>query len=178
MDSTHFIGQDFQTMVCRIRSCFWQQPDANWSIIKYQRITNQGQHIQFLYSQKAWTKAEYYSTNRTDLRELLIDITLTSPLQKDYTALIKDTTGTVILWSIESIVGGLPYIAFNTYLEAVIPMNCLPHLNNLANRLVVSRRVAELNPTGNNCQPTRNYFDGYATGYGRYVQDVYWSLLS
>lgn len=178
MDSTRFIGQNFKSMAPGLDYVFGKQPDANWINDKIGRgLLTKDSTFNFLYRQ-SFEQSLKITAQLEPIRELIIDLNLDKTFSKDYTALIKDTTGTGNNFGqLNPLFSGgfsVSYIAFNTLFGKSNPNELSATFKEFeANRLVVSRRVASLNPYWQQLPANQQFTsDGYARGYGRYSQDV------
>jgi len=177
LDSTKFIGQDFSTMQPGLDYVFGKQPDANWLDRKAkQGLFTRDSTFNYLYTQNY----EQHLTIRAQvspLREFTIDLSLDKTFTKNYSELFKDTTGTAGLAHLSPLADGgfsVSYISFNTLFRKQDPNEISQTFKTFENnRLIVSQRVAALNPYWQGLGAGQKFTaDGYATGYGRYAQDV------
>ena len=112
------------------------------------------------------------------IRELIIDLTVDKTFTKDYSALIKDTTGTGNNFGILNPLfsGGfsVSYISFGTLFGQQNPNELSATFQQFQNnRILISKRVAEQNPYWQALPAGQKFTaDGFARGYGRYSQDV------
>src|SRR5574343_49252 len=178
MDSTRFIRQNFKSMAPGLDYVFGKQPDANWINDKISRgLLTKDSTFNFLYRQ-SFEQSLKITAQLEPIRELIIDLNLDKTFTKDYTALIKDTTGTGNNFGqLNPLFSGgfsVSYIAFNTLCGKSNPNELSATFKEFeANRLIVSRRVASLNPYWQQLPANQQFTsDGYARGYGRYSQDV------
>jgi cell surface protein SprA len=177
MDSTRFIGQNFQTMAPGLDYVFGKQPDTNWLNKKAaQGLITRDSTFNFLFRQ-TFEQRFSITAQLEPIRELIIDINLDKTFSKDYTELFKDTTGSSGLRHLNPLASGgfnISYIAFNTLFEKSNPNEISATFKTFQeNRLIISKRVAELNPYWQGLPAGQKFTaDGYAKGYGRYAQDV------
>lgn len=178
MDSTQFIGQNFKTMAPGLDYVFGKQPDAEWINGKIKKgLLSKDSTFNFLFRQ-SFEQRMNITAQLEPIRELVIDINLDKTFTKDYSSLIKDTTGTGNNFGqLNPLFNGgfsVSYIAFNTLFGQQNPNELSTTFKQFeANRLVVSQRVAALNPYWQSLPNNQKFSaDGYATGYNRYAQDV------
>ncbi len=178
MDSTNFIGQNFKSMAPGLDYVFGKQPDDVWIEQKIAKgLLSRDSTFNFMYRQ-SFEQRLNITAQLEPIRELLIDINLDKTFTKDYTTLIKDTTGSGnhfgLLNPLYSGGFSVSYIAFNTLFGSQNPNEISETFKNFQNnRLIISQRVAAQNPYWQ-ALPSNQKFtvDGYATGYGRYAQNV------
>jgi cell surface protein SprA len=177
MDSTRFLGQNFNSMAPGLDYVFGRQPDTAWLNQKAaQGLITRDTNFNFLFRQSL----EQHLNIRAQLeplRELIVDVYLDKTFTKDYSELFKDTLGNGQLRHLNPLANGgfsVSYIAFNTLFGKYNPNELSETFKTFQNnRLIISKRVAEGNPYWQSL-PTSQKFtaDGYARGYGRYAQDV------
>ena len=106
------------------------------------------------------------------VRDLNIDLNLDKSYGKSYSELYKDTTGHTGFVRLSPYSGGsfsISYIAFKTLFIPFKPNEVSATFEKFqANRLILSKRLAEANPYHSGAQQG----DGYYQGYGKYAQDV------
>ena len=138
MDSTKFIGQNFQTMAPGLDYVFGKQPDTNWLNKKAaQGLITRDSTFNFLFRQ-TFEQRFSITAQLEPIRELIIDINLDKTFSKDYTELFKDTTGSSGLHHLNPLASGgfnISYIAFNTLFEKSNPNEISATLQTL--RLIV-----------------------------------------
>ena len=178
MDSTRVLGQNLKSSQPGFGYIFGYQPDTNW-------INNFGRKgllsndtlvtamIQQRYNQRLNLTAQV-----SPFRDFNIDINLDKSFDKNYSELYKDTSWTdnVGLTRLNPYAAGsfnVSYIAFQTLFEKFDPNVISTTFKQFeANRLILSRRLAGLNPNHTSATGGGQDADGYFKGYGRYSQDV------
>jgi len=177
-DSTRALGMNFKSHAPGLGFIFGQQPDTNF--------------VNMMAS-KGWLTADstFNYQNRQDfqqrlnitatlqpIRDLTIDISLDKTFGKMYSELYKDTTGTgdhfARLNPYTSGSFNVSYIALKTLFKPVRPNEVSETFRQFeANRIVLSKRLAESNPYWQALDPNEKFLsDGFYTGYSRYAQDV------
>jgi len=178
MDSTRFLGQNFQTMAPGLDYTFGKQPDNDWINSKISKgLLSKDSTFNFLFRQ-SFEQRLSITAQLQPIRELIIDLNLDKTFTKDYSSLIKDTTGTGNNFGqLNPLLNGgfsVSYIAFNTLFGSQNPNEISTTFKEFeSNRIIVSKRVAESNPYWQ-ALPNNQKFtaDGFATGYNRYSQPV------
>ncbi len=177
MDSTQYLGQNFRSMAPGLDYVFGKQPDSNWLNKKAaQGLITRDSTFNFLFRQN-FEQRFSITAQLEPIRELIIDLNLDKTFTKEYTELFKDTLGNGQLRHLNPLASGgfsVSYISFNTLFENHNPNEISQTFKTFQdNRLIVSRRVAEQNPYWQGLPAGQKFTsDGYATGYGRYAQDV------
>ena len=174
LDSTQILGQNFKTNQPGLDYVFGAQPDTNWLNKKAaQGVISRDSSFNDFYRQN-FQQTLNFTAQLEPIREFTIDLNLDKSFSKEYSELFKDTT-TSNLGKKQHISpyasGGfsVSYISFGTLFNSSNPNEVSATFKQFENnRLIISKRVAAANP----------YYaglvnaDGYATGYGRYSQDV------
>lgn len=177
MDSTRYIGQDWNSMQPGLDYVFGRQPDAAWLEKKAaQGVLSRDSTFNFLFRQ-TYQQRLNMTAQLEPLREFRIDLNLEKTFSKDYSELYKDTTGSSGFNHLNPLATGgfsVSYISFNTLFAKYNPNEISGTFKTFENnRQIISRRVAEQNPYWQALAPGQKFTaDGYATGYGRYAQDV------
>ncbi len=175
MDSTQFLGQNFNSMQPGLDYVFGKQPDTTWLNMKAaQGVFSKDSNFNYYYRQNFEQKFSL-TAQIEPIRELKIDLNLDKSFSKDYTELFKDTfnlNNSSSKQHLSPYAGGgfsVSYIAFNTLFNKSNPNEISQTFKEFENnRLIVSNRAAKSNPYWNQQYGS----DGYANGYGRYSQDV------
>ena len=171
VDSTRFLGNNFNSMAPGLDFVFGRQPDMGWlrqagekGLITKDPILNN--LFRQSYEQRFSLNAQV-----EPVRDLVIDLNMDKTFNKTYTSLFKDTLGTGDFVELSPYSGGgfsISFIAFQTLFRKVDPNNISQTFREFQdNRLVMSRRLGEKNAYS---QAVGS--DGYFKGYGRYAQDV------
>jgi len=177
MDSTRAIGQDWNSMQPGLGYVFGKQPDSNWLNQKAAKgLITRDSTFNFLFRQ-TFQQQLNVTMQLEPIRELMIDISLDKTFSKEYSELFKDTTGSSGLHHLNPLATGgfsISYISFNTLFGQQNPNEISETFKTFENnRQVISRRVAAANPYWQALPASQKFSnDGYATGYGRYAQDV------
>jgi cell surface protein SprA len=181
MDSSRFLGQNWKSNQPGFDYIFGKQPDSNWLNKKEaEGVLSRDSTFNFLFRQ-TYEQQLGFTVQIEPVRELLIDLNIAKSFSKEYAELFKDTTGSAGLHHLNPLAtngaaGGfsVSYIAFNTLFGNHNPNEISQTFKTFeANRLIVSRRVAEQNGYWQALPPGQKFTpDGYAKGYGRYAQDV------
>jgi cell surface protein SprA len=177
MDSTRLVGQNWSSMQPGMDYVFGRQPDTNWLNQKARAgLLTRDSTFNLLYRQNFEQRLSI-TAQLEPIRELTIDLNLEKTFTKEYTELFKDTSGTAGLRHLNPLASGgfsVSYISFNTLFESFNPNEISKTFQTFQNnRLIISQRVAALNPYWQNLPAGQKFTaDGYARGYGRYAQDV------
>ncbi|MDE3252198.1 MAG: cell surface protein SprA, partial [Bacteroidota bacterium] len=177
MDSTTALGQDWKSMAPGLDYVFGKQPDTSWLNQKAaQGLITRDSTFNFLFRQ-SYNQRLSITAQLEPIRELLIDINLDKTFSKEYSELFKDTTGSAGLRHLNPLASGgfeVSYISFNTLFGKHNPNEISATFKEFENnRLIISKRVAAQNPYWQKLPAGQQFAaDGYATGYGRYAQDV------
>jgi cell surface protein SprA len=172
MDSTRVLGANLKSGQPGFGFIFGYQPDTSW-INNFgakgllSRDTLLSALIQQRYSQRLNVTAQV-----SPFRDLNIDLNIDKSYSKQYSELYKDTTGTSGLSRLNPYAMGsfsISYISYQTMFTRFDP-NVISETFKAfeSNRLLLSQRLAKLNPY----QSGNKGVDGYYEGYGRYAQDV------
>jgi cell surface protein SprA len=178
MDSAQFIGQNFKSMAPGLDYVFGKQPDNDWINNKISRgLLSKDSTFNFIFRQ-SFEQRLSITAQLEPVREFIIDLNLDKTFTKDYTSLIKDTTGSGNNFGqLNPLYNGgfsISYIAFSTLFKSQNPNEISATFKAFENnRIIVSKRIAETNPYWQ-ALPNNQKFtaDGYARGYGRYAQTV------
>jgi cell surface protein SprA len=175
MDSTQFMGQNWRTMQPGIDYVFGKQPDTAWLNRKAaQGVISRDSTFNYLFAQNFDQKLNI-TARVQPIRDFVIDINFDKSFSKNYTELFKDTTGLGVPQHLNPYAAGgfsVSFISFQTLFKKTDPNNVSKTFETFENnRLILSNRVANGNAYWVNAgKPTTA--DGYASGYGRYAQDV------
>ena len=178
LDSTHFLGQNFQSMAPGLDYTFGKQPDNDWINSKISKgLLTKDSTFNFLFRQ-SFEQRLSITAQLQPIRELIIDLNLDKTFTKDYSVLIKDTTGSGNNFGqLNPLLNGgfsVSFIAFNTLFGNQNPNEISTTFKEFENnRIIVSRRIAESNPYWQSLPNNQKFAaDGFATGYNRYSQSV------
>ncbi|HVZ26378.1 MAG TPA: cell surface protein SprA, partial [Sediminibacterium sp.] len=177
LDSTRFLGQNWRSMQPGMDYVFGKQPDTNWLNRKAaEGVLTHDSTFNLLYQQN-YEQHLTLTMQLEPIRDLRVDLKLEKTFSKNYTELFKDTTGSSGLHHLSPVASGgfaISYISLGTLFGSHNPNEISETFKTFeTNRLIVSRRVAALNPYWQGLSAGQKFgADGYATGYGRYSQDV------
>ncbi|MBC7720724.1 MAG: cell surface protein SprA, partial [Pedobacter sp.] len=174
LDSTQILGQNFKSNQPGLDYVFGAQPDTNWLNKKAaQGVISRDSSFNDFYRQN-FQQTLNFTAQLEPIREFTIDLNLDKSFSKEYSELFKDTATNNLgkkqhLSPYASGGFSVSYISFGTLFNSSNPNQVSATFKQFeSNRLIISKRVAAGNP----------YYaglvnaDGYATGYGRYSQDV------
>ncbi len=179
LDSTKFLGQNWQSMQPGFDFILGYQPDTNWINKKgaegiFSKAPIFNTLIQQRYDQRINVTALV-----SPLRDFNIDINLDKSFAKNYSELFKDTTLTGVgpLSRVNPYALGtfsISYIAFQTLFKKFDPNIVSETFRQFeANRIFLSAKLGKENPYNYaGGTPPAPGPDGYYEGYGRYAQDV------
>jgi cell surface protein SprA len=178
MDSTRFLGQNWNSMAPGLDYVFGKQPDTAWlSQQAAKGLITRSSEFNFLFRQQ-YDQRLTFTAQLEPLREFMVDLNLEKSFNKDYSELFKNKSQSVTLDTFRHLsplsAGGfnVSYIAFNTLFKKFKPNEVSETFKNFENyRLDVSKRVAEQNQYWVN-SGRQVEADGFAKGYNRYSQDV------
>jgi len=173
-DSTQILGQNWKSMQPGMDYIFGKQPDTAWLNTKAKSGVIKGDSLfNLMYTQNYEQKLSI-NAQLEPIKELTITMTFEKSFTKNYTELFKDTSQNSdgILRHLNPMASGgfsVSFIAFNTLFENHNPNQISKTFHTFeSNRGVISQRMANANPYW-----TGGYgSDGYASGYGRYSQNV------
>ena len=178
LDSTKYLGQDWNSMEPGLSYVFGRQPDTTWLNQKAAKgLITHDSTFNLFYEQNL-TQQISINAQLVPIKSLTVDLNLTKSFAKDYTELFKDTSGTGNSFSHLSpqATGGfsVSYISYKTLFGPYNPNQISSTFINFENyRIVIANRLAQANPYWQALDATTKYGpDGFPTGYGRYAQDV------
>jgi cell surface protein SprA len=173
LDSTQFLGMNFRSHNPAAKYAFGYQPDT--SAINglgarglLSRDTLFNQLIQQRYNQKLNITAQL-----SPIRDLTVDINFDKTFDKQYSELLKDTSGSAGLHRYNPYALGsfsISYISYQTLFSKFNPNEVSETFKQFEdNRTLLSQRLGKVNVYApDNPDPAT----GYVEGYGRYAQDV------
>ena len=166
MDSTKFLGNNFNSMAPGLDFVFGRQPDSNWLKNAASRGLISSDSIQNNLFRQTYDQRLSINAQLEPARDLIIDINLDKSLNKTYTSLFKDTTGNKNFAELSPYSGGgfsISYIAFQTLFEKFDPNNISATFKKFEdNRIILSRRLGEKNTYSQVVGA-----DGFYKGYGK-----------
>jgi cell surface protein SprA len=171
-DSTQFFGQNFNSMAPGLDYVFGKQPDTTWLNDKAAKgLISKDSLFNFMFRQNFDQKLSL-TAQLEPISELTIDLNLEKSFNKDYTELFKSLKGDGKFEHLSPLAAGgfnVTFIAFNTLFSKHDPNQISETFRKFeSNRLILSERLAKLNPYSTGAQTA----DGFYKGYGRYAQDV------
>jgi cell surface protein SprA len=174
LDSTQVLGYNLKSGQPGLGFIFGYQPDTNW-INRFgakgllSRDSLVSALIQQRYNQKLNITAQI-----SPFRDFTIDVNLDKTFDKQYSELLKDTSGTAGLRRLNPYALGsfnVSYIAFQTMFKKFDPNIVSETFKQFeANRVLLAGKLAKLNPYPGIIPDPND--PGYFKGYGRYTQDV------
>jgi cell surface protein SprA len=173
LDSTQFLGQNWRSMQPGLGYVFGMQPDTSWLNDKSRKnLITRDSTFNAYYRQNFEQKLRL-TAQVEPVKEFRIDLSWEKSFTKEYTELFKDTlnTGAKQQHLSPYASGGfsVSYISFGTLFRSSNPNEVSQTFKDFeANRIIISQRVAALNPYYSGGTTA----DGFAKGYGRYSQDV------
>ncbi len=178
MDSTSYLGEDFNSMEPGLDYVFGRQPDTSWLNEKAAKgLITRDSTFNLFYEQNL-TQQLTLSAQLVPIKDFTIDVNLMKSFSKDYTEEFKDTTGTGNFFGhLSPLASGgfsVSYISFQTLFEKYNPNIVSQTFDKFQdNRIIIANRLAQSNPYWQGLPPGEKYgSDGFPTGYGRYAQDV------
>ncbi len=175
-DSTHALGQNWQSMQPGFDFIMGYQPDTNWlnkkareGVITFDTAFNS--MFQQNYDQRLTLSAQL-----EPVRDLTITLNLSKTFNKNYSETFRyiDTSGGTNrkFMHLNPYAGGgfdVSYIAFKTLFGKFDPNRVSATFKEFENnRIILSQRLGQLNPYTNGQVGA----DGYYYGYGKYAVDV------
>ncbi|HMG82466.1 MAG TPA: cell surface protein SprA, partial [Ferruginibacter sp.] len=179
-DSTQALGQNWRSMEPGLAFILGAQPDTNWlnNAAKKGLISKDSTFSDLF--QQSYTQRLSLSALIQPVKDFTLNISVSKTLNKNYSELFKDTTGTGMNFGHLSPYGGggydISYTSFKTLFGNFNPNTVSKtFLQFQDNRVIVSQRVGSVNKYniygigGGSTTPDAN---GYYYGYGRYSTDV------
>ncbi len=176
-DSTEILGQNLRSMAPGFDFILGYQPDTSWLNRKAaEGLITKDTNFNYLFQQSLDQRLTL-SGQLEPVRDLIITLNLTKSFTKNYNEIFRfiDTSGGTNrkFQHLNPYAGGgfdVSYIAFKTLFGSFDPNRVSETFKTFeANRIVLSRRLGNLNPYSQN-QPIGA--DGYYYGYGKYAVDV------
>jgi cell surface protein SprA len=171
-DSTRFLGENFRSMAPGFDFILGKQPDSVWlnkaarrGLITKDTLFND--LIRQTYDQRLSLSAQLQP-----FRDFTIDVNIDKTFNKNYSELLKDTTGSGNNFAhLSPYAGGgfnVSYISFKTLFQKFDPNQVSATFIKFQDyRHILSERLGNLNPYSK-----IKTADGYYLGYGRYAIDV------
>lgn len=174
MDSTVLLGNNWRSGEPGMGFIFGYQPDTSWINRFGARGLLSRDSLVSAMIQQRYNERLNITAQVNPVRDLNIDINLDKTFSKQYSELVKDTSGSAGLARFNPYAMGsfsVSYIAYQTLFEKFDPNQVSETFREFeSNREILSRRLAELNDyQGGQVDPND---PNYYLGYGRYAQDV------
>jgi len=180
MDSTQILGQNWRSMEPGLGFILGQQPDTNWlnNAAKKGLISRDSTFSDIF--QQTYNQRLSISAQIQPVKDFTINVSFSKTLNKNYSELFKDTTGTGNNFGhLSPYAGGgydISYTSFKTLFGKFDPNTVSStFLKFQDDRVVISQRVGSANKYniyGINGASTTPDASGYYYGYGRYSTDV------
>ena len=174
LDSTQYVGQNWQSMQPGFGFIIGKQPDTNWlnNAARKGLITRDTLFNSIL--QQSFDQRLTFTAQVEPVRDLTISLNLNKTFNKSYSELFKDTTGSGNNFGhLSPYAGGgfdVSYISYKTLFGKFDPNQIsTTFIKFQDNRKIISQRLGALNKY-NNGRPLEA--DGYAYGYTKYANDV------
>jgi cell surface protein SprA len=172
MDSSKYLGQNWQSHQPGFDYIFGKQPDTAWLNKKAQQgVITHDTTFNLLFTQD-YSQHLSFAAQLQPIRDFMVDINIDKTFSKQYSELFKDTTGQGAFGHLSPYASGgfsVSYISYKTLFTKFNPNQVSETFNLFQSyRSTISSRLAKQNPYYTNGTTP----DGYAAGYGRYAQDV------
>ncbi len=176
-DSTKFLGQNFSTMEPGWGYVLGKQPDSNWLNQKARQGAITRDTTFNLFYQQDVEQHFSLAAQLEPIKEFIVDLNVEKTFSKSYQELFKDTIGNGSFGHLSPYASGgfsVSYISFQTLFGKYNPNQVTQTFAKFeSNRITISNRLAKLNPYWAKIPAGQQYTnDGFASGYGRYAQDV------
>ncbi len=180
MDSTNYVGQNWNSMAPGLDFVFGMQPDTAWlNQAAKKNLLSRDSNFNSIF-QQSYNQRLALTAQVEPVRDLAISINLTKTFSKSYSELFKDTIpGGGNFAHLSPYSGGsfdISFVAFNTMFGNFDPNKLSETFVKFQeNRTVISRRLGlankynQLGVGGGNLNPDG---EGYYYGYGKYATDV------
>lgn len=172
MDSTKALGENWKSGQPGLAYIFGKQPTKEWLEAKARdHVLSTDPYFNDLYRQ---TYNQNYTINAQlePVRDLVVDLSLMKSFNKDYSELFKDTAGTGSFEHLSPYSAGgftVSYVVLHGLFEKPKSGQISKSFQQFSDfRQIISGRLAKSNPYYSGGMDA----DGYATGYGRYAQNV------
>ncbi|HEY0298254.1 MAG TPA: cell surface protein SprA, partial [Arachidicoccus sp.] len=172
MDSTRALGEDLGSHQPGFAYIFGKMPTRQWLDQKAQQhILSTDPEFNDVYS-RAYTQGLNISATLEPIRDLTIDVTASKSFNKNYSELFKDTAGNGNFEHLSPYSAGgfsVSYASFSSLFSKSSSGTISTAFQQFSNyRQIISNRLASQNPYYSGGTSA----DGFATGYGRYAQNV------
>jgi cell surface protein SprA len=178
MSGVQFIDKDFNGFAPGFDYAMGRQPDSNWLNEQERKgLLTPDRNFNLLFRQ-GFDQRLSARVMIEPIKTLIIDIRFDKTFTKEYSELFKDTTEKMNGYRTHNnplSAGGfnISYIALRTFFKKHDPNSISKQFKDFQDyRDTISLRVANLNPYWKQLPDNQKFDSGYATGYGRYAQDV------
>jgi cell surface protein SprA len=178
MSGVQFIDKDFNGFAPGFDYAMGKQPDSNWLNAQARKgLFTTDRNFNLLFRQ-GFDQRLSARVMIEPIKTLIIDIRFDKTFTKEYSELFKDTTEKMNGYRTHNnplSAGGfnISYIALRTFFKKHDPNSISKQFKDFQDyRDTISLRVANLNPYWKQLPDNQKFDSGYATGYGRYAQDV------
>jgi cell surface protein SprA len=178
MSGVQFIDKDFNGLAPGFDYAMGKQPDSNWlNALERKDLLTKDANFNLLFRQ-GFDQRLSARVMIEPIKTLIIDIRFDKTFTKEYSELFKDTTEKMNGYRTHNnplSAGGfnISYIALRTFFKKHDPNSISKQFKDFQDyRDTISLRVANLNPYWKQLPDNQKFDSGYATGYGRYAQDV------
>jgi len=180
MDSTEYVGQNWNSMAPGMDFVFGMQPNTAWlDNAAKKNLISKDSFFSTLFQQN-FNQRIALTAQVEPVRDLTISLNLSKTFTKSYSELFKDTTGTGNFFGHLSPYSGgsfdISFIAFNTMFGKFNPNELSEtFIRFQENRKVISQRLGlanKYNQDGVNGANLNPDAEGYYYGYGKYATDV------
>ena len=178
MSGVQFIDKDFNGFAPGFDYAMGRQPDTNWLNEQERKgLLTPDRNFNLLFRQ-GFDQRLSARVMIEPIKTLIIDIRFDKTFTKEYSELFKDTTEKMNGRRTHNnplSAGGfnISYIALRTFFKKHDPNSISKQFKDFQDyRDTISLRVANLNPYWQQLPDNQKFDSSYATGYGRYAQDV------
>ena len=180
MDSTQYVGQNWNSMKPGLGFVFGQQPDTSWlNRAAKDKLISRDSFFNGIFQQN-FNQRIALTAQLEPVRDLTISVNLSKTFSKTYSEIFKDTTATGNNFGHLSPYSGgsfdISFIAFNTMFGSFNPNQLSATFVKFEeNRKVISQRLGlanKYNQDGFNGANINPNAEGYYFGYSKYATDV------
>jgi cell surface protein SprA len=174
MSGIQFVDKDFNGFAPGFDYAMGKQPDSNWLNAQDRKgLITKDANFNMLFRQ-GFDQRLSARVMLEPIKTFIIDLKFDKTFTKEFSELFKDTTANMNGYRSHNnplSTGGfnISYVALRTFFDKHDPNMISTQFKNFEKyRIIVSNRVAALNPYWDQKKDP----NGYAIGYGRYAQDV------
>jgi cell surface protein SprA len=178
MSGVQFVDKDFNGFAPGFDYAIGKQPDSNWLNAQDRKgLITKDANFNMLFRQ-GFDQRLSARVMLEPIKTFIIDLKFDKTFTKEYSELFKDTTEMMNGYRSHNnplSAGGfnISYIALRTFFKKHDPNSISKQFKDFQDyRDTISLRVANLNPYWKQLPDNQKFDSGYATGYGRYAQDV------